>query len=285
MAKKGIGHYIWVLRRLTKRKKRKAHFFLEISDREADREVEQAIPPVVYQTWPNRQVDDEHFEGIQRFRSLNPELTFTLFTDPEMHEYMNDHWAHHPIKIVYDKAVYPQIKTDIFRYCLIFDRGGYYVDFNKAIYANIRSFHRPESEILLSYDMWETHVLAPKAVAQQLEQPHKLISQWAFGFSPRHELLTAVIDRVLELAEVFNNRVVRSARDAVWALSGPGAFTDAVWERVSQFGTEDLVITDVAFDGTGVSRIRGAHRRSVKNPYYGDGSNCVILGSNGSATS
>lgn len=284
MGKKGVGHYIWVLRRLTKRKKRKAHFFLEISDRESDRVVSQAIPPIVYQTWPNRQVDDEHLEGIQRFRSLNPELTFALFTDPQMHEYMNDVWADHPIKRVYDSAVFPQIKTDIFRYCLISERGGYYVDFNKAIYANIRSFHRPESEALLSYDMWETHVLAPKEVAQQLEQPHKLISQWAFGFSPGHELLFSVIDRVIELADYFNNRVVRSARDAVWALSGPGAFTDAVWRRVSLVGTKDLTITDVAFDGTGVSRIRGAHRRPVKGPYYGDGSNCVILGSNGSTT-
>lgn len=280
MRKRGIGHYIWVLRRLAKRKKRKAHFFLEISDREADREITQAIPAVVYQTWPNRQVDDEHFEGIERFRSLNPELKFTLFTEPERRQYMESEWSGHPIKGVFDNAIYPQIKTDVFRYCLLFERGGYYVDFNKAIYGNIRSFHQPESKALISYDMWETHVLAPRNVAKQLDQPHKMFSQYAFGFSPRHQILSLVIDRVVELAEVFENRIVRSARDAVWALSGPGAFTTGVWEWISQSGAaNDLTITDVAFNGTAVYRIRGSHRKSVKNPYYGDGSDCLILGS------
>jgi hypothetical protein len=174
------------------------------------------------------------------------------------------------------------MKADIFRHCLIFDRGGYYVDINKAIFANIPSLHSPNDSGFLSADMWETHIYPRPGNFSALPSSHKMIASWGFGFVAGHPLLEGLINRIVELAEIFDGRIVRSARDAEWAFCGPGAVTDAVRTYVDKNGLDGLTITEqFFFNGAGVSRIKGSHRMSVKNPYYGDAQNCYILAPRG----
>jgi hypothetical protein len=106
------------------------------------------IPPIVIQTWEDRLFGKSHLREMARFRDLNPELTFELWDRPRREAYLRTQWGEHPIFEIYQKSLFGPMKADIFRYCLMADRGGFYFDISKGCAAPLRTFYGPETEAL-----------------------------------------------------------------------------------------------------------------------------------------
>ncbi len=84
----------------------------------------QDITPAVYQTWESNHFGKRHAQEMQKFRSLNPGLDFFLFNKFQRDVYMKENWGERPIYKAYQDAIFGQTKADIFRYCIIYDKGG-----------------------------------------------------------------------------------------------------------------------------------------------------------------
>ncbi|MBS0543622.1 MAG: hypothetical protein JSR40_07780, partial [Proteobacteria bacterium] len=50
-----------------------------VADREKLQAVEQSIPTTVYQTWEDRYFGKTHARELEKFRDINPELSFVIF--------------------------------------------------------------------------------------------------------------------------------------------------------------------------------------------------------------
>jgi mannosyltransferase OCH1-like enzyme len=70
---------------------------------------------------------------INKFRKMNPDVKFYLYDDSEVNRYMKRFYGQHKIYEIFKKAKYWQIKTDIFRYCILFERGGFWLDIKSII--------------------------------------------------------------------------------------------------------------------------------------------------------
>jgi Mannosyltransferase OCH1 and related enzymes len=238
---------------------------------------EQAIPPIVFQTAESRMVHPTHAKSISEFREKNQDLAFRFFDAHQRDEYMETRWTDTLILDVYRRSVFGQMKADIFRYCIVFEKGGYYFDFNKGCTEPLTSFHGPEATGLVSYESNPELIFPNIEVAHQLSNPFNLVLQWAFGFAPQHRFLELVIDRIVEIEPFFRARVFPNPKEALLTMSAPGVFTDVFRRYVAAFGIGTIVEAGEDFFGAGVFRLRGSKFLQNKADYYGHLANKSIV--------
>lgn len=218
----------------------------------------QTIPRAVYQTAESREVHPTHYSSIEHFRRLNDDLDFVLFDKNARETYMAENWAKHPIFGVYQRARFGQMKADIFRYCIIFDRGGYYIDFNKGIEGRITDLHPPEATGLVSYETNPELIFPDFETARQLQNPFNLVMQWAFGFTAGHRFLDFLIQNIAETEPFFRGHRFQNPKAALLTLSATGMFTKVFREYVKKNGLGGIYEAGVDFHGKGIFRLRGS---------------------------
>ena len=259
-----------VFRKTLKRiRPRRQPDLVSIPDQVAGPGREQEIPRVVYQTAESRMVHPTHAKSIEEFRRLNPDLAFQMFDVTERDIYMHHAWSNHGILDVYERAVFGQMKADIFRYCVVFDKGGYYFDFNKGCAAPLRSLHPPEAEGLVSYETNPELIFPETPLATALQNPFNLVMQWAFGFRKNHPFLERVIERIVEIEPFFRDRVFRHPKAALLTMSAPGIFTSVFRDYVREQGIGSITQAGEDFHGHGIFRLRGSKFLHDDKNYYG----------------
>ena len=91
---------------------------IEIEDQLAIRPPKQKISPIVHQTWIDKKFGRTHAKSIKNFRKLNQNLSFKIYTDQDIKEYMSTYWSNHKIYKIFSNSLIGPLKTDIFRYCI-----------------------------------------------------------------------------------------------------------------------------------------------------------------------
>lgn len=219
---------------------------------------EQLIPRQVFQRARERLVHPTQHAAMQLVRETNSDLGWFLFDNEEADAYMAECWSDHPIWDVYRKATFGQMKADIFRYCILFERGGYYLDSNKGLEGKFTDLHPADAEALITYESNLSLDAPDPEVARQLQHPLNLVVQWSMGFAPGHEILRTTIDRIVASAPFFAGHSFSRPKNAILALTGPGMFTHAVREYVSQRGTAGISQAGIDFNGLGIFRLKGS---------------------------
>lgn len=238
---------------------------------------QQKIPPVVFQTFVSRLVSVEHHQSVSVFRENNPDLAFRVFDDDAIDGYMEDIWGNHPIFDVYRQSLFPQMKSDIFRYCIVFDRGGYYIDINKAITEQITGLHDAQSAGVISFESNSSVMWPAGAVAKSIQHPDKVLLQWAFGFGQGHPILARTIDRIVGNSDWVRHRIFDSVRSAVVAFTGPGVFTAAVYDAVAAGEFDGVEQLGIDFGARGVIRVPGSRTTPLPGTHYSRVKNASIL--------
>jgi len=174
-------------------------------------------------------------------------------------------------------GAFGQVKADIWRYCIVWEQGGDYLDINKAINTDLRLVRTPEATGLLSIERNSSIILRDDPTLGGLAYPEKVAQRWWFGFEPRHPMLYYTINRVVSLSVFFEERVFDKALGAVVAFNGPGAFTWAVRKFFSTSTGRGVAQLTPDFNGLGVTRLPGADSAfsGIKN--YSKWTNCHIL--------
>ena len=93
------------------------------------------IPNVVYQTWEDHRFGKTHTKGILKFRALNPDMQFHLHDRKDRDKYMANSYGTHSIYQIYKNTKFGPMKADIFRYCILFEKGGYYFDIKSKVFT------------------------------------------------------------------------------------------------------------------------------------------------------
>ena len=241
---------------------------VRLGDRDAAVTVEQRIPPVVYQTWETRYFGLRHAAGLRRFRATNPDLSFRLFDREHRDRYMAERWGSHPIHAAYATARFGAMRADIFRYCILFDRGGYYFDINKACRKSLTSLHPRDARALISFEGNEISPPPSGGVPTSILHPSKYVVQWGLGFEPRHGLLEMVIERIAEQYPSARTVVFESPREGVLRLTGPRMFTSVVHDYFADSGGEGIHQAGIDFDSEGIFSLRGSEARHRRAPSY-----------------
>lgn len=239
-----------------------------------------AIPAVVYQTWENKKLGKTHYKEWKKFRELNPDFEFEIMDQIQVDDYMKSNWGSHPIYQIYQRGVFGPMKTDIFRYCLIFDQGGFYFDINKGIRKPIREFVSPDASGLISYEHDICHIRTDLEVAKLLQHPHHFVLNWGFGFTKGHPVLKNAIDYICHDLKSFEGQLFSKPSKAVVKFTGPNLLTHCVHDALKYTHNVKLSQAGINFEGEGVTGMNRGWVRYATVPSYTVSKNSLILADN-----
>lgn len=226
------------------------------------------VPPVVYQTWEKKWLGKTHYKEWKQFRELNPGFDFVIMDQAEVDEYMASSWGLHPIYEIYKRAIFGPMKVDIFRYCLIYERGGFYFDINKGVRKPIDQFVEQDSSALISYEHDICHIRTELEVAKRLQHPHHFVLNWGFGFTKEHPILKNAIDYICHDLASFEGMVFKRPSKAVVKFTGPNLLTHCVHDALKQQPNLKISQAGINFNGEGITGMkRGWVRYSMISSY------------------
>ena len=248
-----------------------------VQDRQRTIVREQLIPTALYQTWESNQFGKTHAREIEKFRDLNPEISFKIFTNEKTDQYMKESWSSHPIYQLYLRAVYGPMRADIFRYCIIYERGGYYFDIAKGCNFPLTKLHALGDSGLIAYEPVDCLIYPDVDIIRLLQHPEKYLLQWGFGFSKEHPVLKQVIDNICKHSEFFENLVFDIPKNAILMLTGPGMFTRSFREVIAREPGINVRQAGINFNGFGVFSMPKSETRYLKIPAYQHARNGRII--------
>ena len=85
------------------------------------------IPKHVYQTWRDSNIPKNIEEGMISLRKKNPELEFHFFDDNECRDFIEKYFGNRVLD-AYNTLIPGAYKADLWRYCVLYIKGGIYID-------------------------------------------------------------------------------------------------------------------------------------------------------------
>jgi mannosyltransferase OCH1-like enzyme len=87
----------------------------------------QVIPLDIYQTWHSKDLPQKMSERVELLKSQNPQFTHHLYDDNDCREFIKQHF-NTDVLVAYDSLIPGAYKADLFRLCILFIKGGIYMD-------------------------------------------------------------------------------------------------------------------------------------------------------------
>lgn len=186
------------------------------------------IPLIIYQSWHTNFIPRTLAREIKKFRKLNPDVKFYLYNDSEVKNYMKKFYGKHQIYEIFKKAKYWQIKTDIFRYCILFERGGFWLDIKSIINVQLSRILRKDVTMLISFEKNKFKSTDNHKIKSKLLYKNNFICNWFLGSQTKNIILKNVINNICVGFPMFKNKVFDNPKDAILEFSGPRLFTNTI---------------------------------------------------------
>jgi mannosyltransferase OCH1-like enzyme len=85
------------------------------------------IPKNIFQTWKTLNVPPKMNQCIKKLQTDNPEFAYYLYDDAMCADFIKDNFDDSVI-CAYNKLIPTAYKADLFRYCILYIKGGIYLD-------------------------------------------------------------------------------------------------------------------------------------------------------------
>ena len=85
------------------------------------------IPCNIYQTWYTKDLPEKMRKRVNLLKSQNPNFNHYLFDDNDCREFIKTHFKPDVLD-AYDRLIPGAYKADLWRYCILFIKGGIYLD-------------------------------------------------------------------------------------------------------------------------------------------------------------
>lgn len=247
------------------------------------------IPASVYQAWETDCFGKTHARGLERFRALNPECSFYLFDRAARDSYMEEFYSSHPIFPIYKNANVGSMKVDIWRYCILHERGGIYFDINKCINIPLVDVLNLDDVAVVSYESNLFMDVRPRDISACLpleptENVQKILSHtdkpflnWGLAFCPRHPFLERTIQNIVSYAPIYRGKRFRNARDPVIELTGPHMLTRSIYHVLDENPEVSFRQMGIDFNGQGNPNMDGSWVRYATSKSYARSHNVIVL--------
>jgi len=85
------------------------------------------IPKTIYQTWHSRTLPQKMADCVERLKRDNPEFEHHLYDDTECRAFIAENFDRSVVE-AYDALIPGAFKADLWRYCVLYKKGGVYLD-------------------------------------------------------------------------------------------------------------------------------------------------------------
>ena len=239
---------------------------------------EYKIPFHVYQTWKSRDtLTKPILKIIEKNKKLNPEFTFHFYNDQECDAFIQTHFS----KDIYQayqsiNPVYGACRADFFRYCLIYEKGGIYLDIKSYLKKPIRTIIQPDDTCILDL---------PRNNFEKWRKNKPTYEQWLLMYAPKHPYLKFVIDSITkailnkQIPTCLENVKTPCSKQRVLFLTGPDAYSKYINEYIQLYSKKHRTMNINLFSNLGYHNTykRNLYKHSGSQHYSAIDPNIPIL--------
>ncbi len=189
------------------------------------------IPKIIHQTYETATIPDVLADGIDRFRTANPDWQYNYYSGKDCHDFIYEYYGWDVLKTYLSlNPRYGAARADFFRYLCVYQCGGVYLDIKSGPLLSLPDIIRPSDEYLLSrwqnqpgqqFDGWGMHPELEDIAGGEFQN-------WHVIGSPGHPFLEAVIERVIQNIGCYDEISDGVGKMAALRTTGPIAYTLAI---------------------------------------------------------
>lgn len=237
------------------------------------------IPKRVWSTWKTNLLAPTHASGLNEFRDLNPDFEFNLYTDGDCDDFVRNEFGHHAIADFYFRARVGPLRSDIWRYLILYKHGGWYFDIKSRFTTSLSSVTDLSASCVyarespgfqarnVSSDLMD---LVPSAASPS-------IVNWAVAFSSGHPILEELLDEICRSLGRIGTRVSACPREDIITTSGPVALGRVLSRHTGARSGASLVRKPDNFHPYGQYEMKRSWTRWIQVPHYALESNVALL--------
>lgn len=183
------------------------------------------IPKTIYQTYKTINPPDEFIFSRTSLIKLNPDYQYVYMNDEEVIEFIRCYYGGDILRsYLRINPVYGPARADLFRYLLIFEKGGVYFDIKSGANKPLSDIILPEDKYILS--RWSGNRIAVYHELRTPENPDgKEYQNWHIIGEAKHPILERVIGDVIANINRGSDAV---GKLGVLRLTGPIAYTKSI---------------------------------------------------------
>ena len=195
-------------------------------------------------------------------KEMNPEYIFNLATDIECEKFIKDNFDYN----IYDAYMsinpkYGAAKADFWRYCIIYKKGGIYLDLDSYVKIPFSEWINESDEVLLDFENWADFPVNKDAYtgfanADKIQKilgytgktevenciksfgKNKQLRQNCIIYTPEHPMLLEVINEVVNNINIWKSvsdeSSIPNSISKTVHITGPSAYTRAVSRYISK---------------------------------------------------
>ncbi len=192
---------------------------------------EGAVPRIIHQTFRHKLLHDDFRGNIAQLLALNPGWDYVFYDDTDVERFIAQDYG--PQILAYYHRIdehYGNARADLFRYLLLYRRGGVYLDIKSSATKPLAEvIHKDDFYILSQWPNqmgepffgWGIH---PDLACIEGGE----FQQWNIISTPGHPFLRAVIECVLANIDRYDPVVHGTGLNAALRVCGPIAYTLAI---------------------------------------------------------
>ena len=112
---------------------------------ENSEKIEKAIPLHIYQTWHSNTLPKYMQDCVNKLKEQNPEFEYHFFNDDDCRNYIKDNF-NKDVLLAFDKLIPGAFKADLWRYCILYKKGGIYLDIKYQCENNFKFIELTDKE-------------------------------------------------------------------------------------------------------------------------------------------
>lgn len=240
------------------------------------------IPKIIHQSFYSKKLPKEVEENIEKIKRLNPDWEYRFYDDNDIQEFIEERYGKPVLELYYTiNPKYGAARADLFRYLLINDVGGVWLDIKSTMNKPLDDVLKEEDKFIIS--QWQNKLGEPYqgwGLAKELQKvPGGEFQQWHIISMPRHPFMMKVINHVLKNLQMYRGNPKISGLKGALICTGPVAYTQAIFPLLSKYEYRIVDIhNDLNIDYT-IYSSKYTHRRLSKN-YYAKNQEPIVIGNN-----
>lgn len=198
-----------------------------------------SIPKKIFQTAKSFEtLPVEIKNNIEQLKSRNSDWSYTFFDDAAMKNYLRTHLSADDWQLLEDvNPKYGVVLADVFRYVLIHNEGGVYLDIKSTAWRALSEVIDSKTEFVIS--QWENKIGQDHEgmgfYPELAYVPGGEFQQWCIIATPRHPFLKAAIKQVMYNLKTYTPLTFGTDAWGVIRLSGPIAYTKAIYPLLDHY--------------------------------------------------
>lgn len=178
------------------------------------------IPKKIYQSWKTKNLPDKMKSIVNKTKQMNSEYEHELWDDKDCYDFLLEHFGQNYAN-TFDVLIPGAFKCDLWRYAILYIKGGIYMDLDMSCEYPFREILKPTDRFVSIVDM------------DGLFKPKCAIYQAFIACEPRHPIM-------LKSLEIAYYNIVTRRYDVFSSLSitGPvvvGIAMNLYWNKFSTF--------------------------------------------------